>query len=493
MELISSIDATMLGGRRGVSLHWADETLNLASWISQLPARSGTAPEYTLRPLSAQRGRAWTLAQQHREGRLSKTELLLLSGCKDRFKSERKVASGDGSVAFDRPAVLLIDIDLTSRNDALTLAALIEERILGRGYPLALSPGGSGIKMLVPAVLGRGVPWNETSRALFTQAVFEDLVGDLAWVVKLDTSWAATCRAYLSMDVLHQVFEKENLARPVLIAADQQLESIFGEKRDAGEFPKIKSWTLPQISQATLLGLVDGLLAGVAVSRRLNARDDLKALAEKLGTFLEDNNPEICNGNSREAFFETESLRALSEHQRAAIQKRGSTLFLGQLEKLVAVLRFNISMRRWGINAPRSVALISHGLHQCGIDIHTSQVDTLLKRLVDLGFLIRTRPAQRTRSAAWYELAGLAKKDYLAVGQSAKKKPALVQPQPGKWHTTMMDQLRSFSSGDAWLNQLYSYPDLHAKPERLHEGIALWNNWARKKNLEPIEGIYPRG
>jgi hypothetical protein len=408
---------------------------------------------------------------------------VVVESCHHKFQTENPVVASDGSTPFDRPALLLIDIDFKDRNKALTLIARVEEALpADRKYPIALSPSGGGVKMIIPAALGRGVSWNAQARAIYCQHVFEALVGDIATGIPLDS--LGTLRVYLGQDILEELFKPDQLVLPIVLEASEVLESIFQkEKRPAGEFPKITKWSLAPISNTTFQVVVEALISDIAIGKRLNRRDDVAHLSQSLSTFLEDNNPSIVNGTVREDLFDSSHLTGLSELQRAAIHKRGATLFLVQLEKTIATLRFVISMRRWGVNAPRSITFISHGLEQCGIHIHPSQVDALLKRLVDAELLIRTQRAERHLSAAWYQLMGPAKLDYEA---KPKRRKVLLQPEPGQWHTTMMKQLRHFLDGERWLEQLRSYPDLMVKPERLREGISLWNNWAEKKNLEPL-------
>lgn len=480
---IESLSANEVRGRRSISIAWAKTKVRLTQWTFQMHSREGRLPDECFGAFPKQMRRAWKLARRFKAGLIEKRDLVLMSACPDRFHGQ--VSAIDGSTPFDRYALLPIDIDLSTRNEALTIMEMIRERLPeDQKYPLAISPGGKGIKMFVPAAIGKGVPWHKDSRALFCRLVFESLVGSLAAVVKIDTSWAATCRTFLAEDVLHELLgDREREVIPVIIQASGYLESLFGEKRPAGEFPDITTWALPQISQESFQTVVDHLIASVRGGRRLTKKDSIAKLGHELGTFLEDNNPVILNDGEDESLFNEAHLREITGVRKAAIQKRGAILFLGQLEKLTALLRFVISMRRWGTDAPRSVTFISHGLEQCRVKIHHSQVDTLLKELVKAGLLIRTREPQRGRSPAWYKLVGPAEADY---NRKPNSKPTLEQPLDGHWHQTLMEQIKYFESGDSWLEHLNSFSRLHAKPERLRDGIGLWNNWARKKNLQPI-------
>jgi DNA-binding PadR family transcriptional regulator len=468
-----------------VILSWASTKVDVKQWSFEIPGRLGQAKKEATQALPSLLKAAWRQAKMFSEGRAIKEELALLSACWDAFESPR-VKAGDESAPFDRPGYVFVDIDLSSRNEALTLKERIREALPPENrYPLSLSPSGDGIKLMIPVAIGKGVPWNNHSRPHYCRAILDNLLGDLARDIKVDPCGPATSRAFLSEDILHElVGEDGRMVTPLLIEASSGMDSLFGEKRPSGEFPTIVKWKLAPISAATFQAIVQYCLDTAGCGRRLSGKDNPLELAANLGEFLDDNNPQILSWDRQELLFE-DHLKGLTEIQRAAIWKTGSGLFLKQLRGLVAVMRFLASSRRWGSNAPRSVKFISHGLAQCNVEIHPSRVDALLKKLVDAGLLERTREHQRGRTPAWYQLTGPAIEDFKT--ETAATPRAFDQPQNGQWNDVMIRRVWFFKSAESWLEHVLALPGIHAKADRLRKCVDIWNCSARKRDLESID------
>lgn len=484
IEVFGSMD---VAGRRDVTLSWASTKVGMKAWSQEMLSRSGHAKDESLKPFPKQFKTAWRCAKAFTAGEIDKGDLVLLWACREKFDPTKQVNAEDGSAPFDRHGLVFIDIDLKSRNAALTVMEQIRER-LEHPYPLSLSPSGDGVKLIVPAGVGKGVPWNTKSRALFCQAVLEALVGDLAQTITLDITKAATSRAYLSEDILHGLIGEDGReVVPVLIEASRSLDSIYGEKRVAGEFPTITKWKLAPISVATFQHLVQAQIGALGYGRRLSPKDSIPALSAALSTFIQDNNPQIISGELPELLLQEDHIASLTEIQRAQIEKSGASLFLRQLQGPLAVLRFVISSRRWGVDAPRSTRFISHGLAQCGIEIHPSQVDNLLKRLVDLGLLERTKPAQRGRTPSWYRLLGPAEQDF---NRAMEGQPIVLgAPKDGEWNKTLIRRVWLFNNPNVWLEHVTSLPGIYAKTDRIRKCVMIWNWSAQKRGLEPIDSL----
>lgn len=485
IDVFGSLD---VGGRRDVTLSWASKRIDLRQWVFQMPARLGFAKETEWGAFPTLMASAWRAAKAH-TSEADKRALVLMGACWDRFDGSKNVQAEDGSAPFDRQGCTFIDIDLTSRNEALTLMEQIREALpCDNQYPLALSPSGDGVKLFVPVAIGKGVPWNTASRSTFCQAVWEGLLGDLARKTPIDIKGTATSRAYLSGDILHElVGTTGRLVLPVILEASQTIDSVFGEKKTAGEFPNVTRWRLTTCSSETFQQVVQFQLAAVASSRRLTGKDDIISLAQSMGTFLEDNNPGFNNDGVPEGILSPCHLETLTEPQRAAIQKTGAGLFLRQIVGMMSVLRFVISSRRWGADAPRSVRLASHALSLCDIDIHPSQVDNLLKKLVKVGVLEKTREPRRGRSPAWYQLAGSALDDFEAFQTEAPLQ--LEAPKDGEWNRTLIRRVWLFSTAQSWLDHVQGLQGINAKTDRLRKCVMIWNWMARKRNLELIESL----
>lgn len=472
---MSFLPYEVIKGRRDARLLVSGEQVFLREWSISLGARVGIEPEETTSFLSMKLKCGMKLAKDFEHGKLEKHQLLLISAMKDHFCNPKAVAR-DGSTAFDRRGLLIIDID--KRIPGYEFWEMKRELQTFLRYPVAVSPSGN-LKIIIPIAIMKNSPWNyETKMAVIGEFLNQYLPEDLGkpYLGVVDRSPTSSKVFFANEAILNTLLEYPLPLNPLILEPASEKYDLFPR---SGKIVKDRTnWIIPDTDPELIRVLANVILSSAPAKKTISP----KFLELKIQEYEKDSKSqewvekyiEYVKERMGKLVMEVQ----LTQEQKVRARLYGKTFFT-RLADYAMLVRIMLSQP--AVDDGRSLRFFQEILDSRGVGFEKNYIHRLFKELESLRLIEKTRGMVRHKSPNSYKLSELLEVFFDKARPVRTREIELPQVIPdGCWNETLWKCSPRFQTFESFFGWAASLPRFSEKKDRVYHIFSAWNSSIKK-------------